>query len=510
MNFRGKDEMNQSSEFLAPPPLFPSRPRVDLITCATRATAVLLFAAAAIAWVAPDSLLSVHPFLPAGAAVTILLALWGRNHRRLARHARQQNKINQQKYLDAHDRARLMELAASAGDSLLVIADRFGHIQWVNDRFTKTSGYRLDQAVGSKLANLVNGPNTDPQTLAYIQKQFALGKSFRCQIVNRTRDGRDYWVDMNVQPVFDDQGLTHWISVETDITHDKQTEQRLRHDATHDTLTGLANRANMIERLTLALSRKRREKDHLFALLFLDLDRFKLINDSMGHAVGDGLLIEVSNRLRQSVRDVDAVAHNDRRVVARFGGDEFILLLDEISDAADAVRVAQRVLDSLAAPYKIDGIDISTSASIGIAICDDPALEAQDILRNADLAMYQAKNAGKARYAIFDQAMHDYAVDRLELEADLKNAVRADDQISVVYQPVVHVAKQKLVGFEALVRWNHPTRGPISPEQFVTIAEETGLIHKLGQKVLWESCRQLKQWHDLGGSAEELTIVADR
>ncbi|MHC4994574.1 MAG: putative bifunctional diguanylate cyclase/phosphodiesterase [Planctomycetota bacterium] len=456
-----------------------------------------------------DTPLASNAGLPIAAGACLALGVWGRWHRLSSSATRRLLLRSRERYDAAHDRARLMELAASGVDSLVVITDRYGVIEWVNDRFTRVSGYRLDQAVGKKLGQLVNGPNTDAQALAYIQRRFSLGKPFACEISNRSRDGADYWVAMNVQPVYEDAGLTHWISTETEITHSKETEQRLHHDATHDTLTGLANRANVLDRLTLALARQRREKDRLFAVLFLDLDRFKFINDTMGHAVGDGLLVEVAQRLSRSVRETDAVAHNDRRVVARFGGDEFILLLDDISHVSDAVRVAQRVLETLGEPYKIDGVDISTTASIGIAVCGDAAQEPEDVLRNADLAMYQAKNAGKARYAIFDQAMHDDAVDRLELEADLKTAIRSDDQIHVAYQPIVEMPTQRLIGFEALVRWRHPERGLITPERFVTIAEETGLIHKLGQMVLWESCRQLKRWHDLGEAAERLSVNAN-
>ncbi|MDQ3802732.1 MAG: EAL domain-containing protein [Acidobacteriota bacterium] len=265
----------------------------------------------------------------------------------------------------------------------------------------------------------------------------------------------------------------------------EESREHFRHAAFHDSLTGLPNRALLADHLRLSIERARRRADHLFAVLFLDLDRFKNINDSLGHAAGDRLLVEVARRLETCMRPTDTVA--------RLGGDEFAVLLDGLDSNEDAVRVAERVQEELARPLYLDGHEVYTTASIGITICtayyDDP----ENILRDADTAMYYAKENGKARYELFDAAMHASVVARLQLENDLRRAVE-NHEFFVHYQPIIALGTGRVAGFEALVRWRHPERGFVSPAEFIPLAEETGLIADIGDWVLYESCRQMSEW----------------
>src|SRR5919197_4214541 len=254
--------------------------------------------------------------------------------------------------------------------------------------------------------------------------------------------------------------------------------------AFHDALTGLPNRALFLDRLEHALARARRAKATL-TVLFVDLDRFKLINDTLGHAAGDELLVQAAQRLRASVREADTPA--------RFGGDEFAVLLEDDTHTADAIQVAQRVIDALKVPFDVRDREAFVSASVGIATSHAGQEDAADLLRNADVAMYRAKQEGSGTYHVFEPGMQVALMERLELEADLQRAVE-QQEFSVVYQPIMSLEKPVMSGFEALVRWSHPTRGMVSPADFIPLAEETGLILPIGHWVLNEACRQAAQW----------------
>lgn len=273
----------------------------------------------------------------------------------------------------------------------------------------------------------------------------------------------------------------------TDVSERKTAEAQLIHDALHDALTGLPNRALFNEELRLAIDRRRRRADYGFTVLFLDLDRFKVINDSLGHLAGDGMLREFATRIERSVRPGDRVA--------RLGGDEFTVLLDDIDNVADATRIADRIQQELAEPFVVGGREVFTSASIGIALSATGYQDPDAVLRDADLAMYRAKARGRARYEVFDLAMHASAVERLELETDLRRALEREE-FHLVYQPVLASQDRHIVGFEALVRWQHPTRGLVDPVAFIAVAEETNHIVVLGRWVLREACRQLREWQD--------------
>ncbi len=285
----------------------------------------------------------------------------------------------------------------------------------------------------------------------------------------------------------------------------REREQQLRHDALHDSLTGLSNRALLTDRIEQCIERAKRHRDYRFALLFLDLDRFKVINDSLGHTVGDQLLVAIAQRLDGSLRSTDTVARDDQEILARLGGDEFVVLLDDIRDDTDASRVAERILAELSPAFQLEGHEITASASIGIALSRTGYDRAEDMLRDADTAMYHAKAAGRSRYQVFDKPMHERAVQRLQLESDLGRALERQ-QFELLYQPIVSLKTARVTAFEALIRWNHPKRGVVSPADFIPVAEETGLIVPIGRWVLHEACRQLGAWREQLPSAEALTI----
>jgi len=271
----------------------------------------------------------------------------------------------------------------------------------------------------------------------------------------------------------------------TDVTARKQAEQRLAHSALHDELTGLANRVLFKDRLAVSLKTLRRHSGTEFGVLFIDLDRFKLVNDTYGHSLGDGLLVEIARRLEGFLRPGDTIA--------RLGGDEFGILVSSASGVSDALHVAERVHELLRVPFEVDGRSLDMSASIGIALSATGYDAPDEILRDADVAMYRAKAAGRGQTQVFDPLMHRSAIALMRLENELRRAVD-NDQFVMYYQPVVSLDRGRVVGFEALVRWRHPDRGLLVPSQFFAVAEESGLANAIGWWVMERATRQLVEW----------------
>lgn len=312
-------------------------------------------------------------------------------------------------------------------------------------------------------------------------------------------DGEVRWLSDRSQMIYDKNGIAIRLDgIIYDITQRKQAEAQLIHDALYDAVTGLPNRSLFMERVESALQQAKRRKDYLFAVLFIDLDRFKIVNDSLGHYVGDQLLMAIAHLLKQGLRPTDTIA--------RLGGDEFIILLDDIKDITDAVRIAERFQANLLSPFKLATHTVFTSASIGIVLSSTAYEQAADLLRDADIAMYRAKEQGTTtRYAIFDSVMYDKTLELLHLESDLRRAIELQE-FCLHYQPITSLVTGKLIGFEALIRWQHPERGLISPTKFIPIAEDTGLIIPLGEWVLHEACRQMHAWQMEFPTASPLKI----
>ncbi len=299
--------------------------------------------------------------------------------------------------------------------------------------------------------------------------------------------GQEVWVLVGASLARERQGdNTRLILQIQDITDRKLAEGKLLHEAFHDALTQLPNRAMFMDHLKLSLERAKRAKDNLFAVLFIDLDRFKIINDSLGHGIGDQLLIEISNRLKRCLRPGDTVA--------RLGGDEFTILLEDIKSINEAIVVAERVQHEVSQHCELEGYDTFTTASIGIALYKTDYHHPADLLRDADTAMYRAKAAGKAQHVIFDSQMHAQVMNRMKMETDLRRGIERQE-FFLHYQPIICLQTNRLVGFEALVRWQHPERGLVSPTEFIPVAEETGAIVAIGQWVLEEALRQTQHWH---------------
>lgn len=294
-------------------------------------------------------------------------------------------------------------------------------------------------------------------------------------------------------------------SLRAEVQERRASEEQFRRMAMHDPLTGLPNRAHILDRLRRCIARQKRQPSYRFALLFLDLDSFKTVNDTLGHDAGDALLVAIARRTGAAIRTLDSVAHFVEDTTARLGGDEFVVLLDGLRRSTDAVIVAERIQQRLAEPFDLSGYQVAVTASIGIAVAERPYERPEEVLRDADAAMYRAKSSGKARYATFDQKLHDDGLARLKLENELRRAVD-EGQFRLVYEPIVATETAGLIGFEALIRWDHPDRGTVSPAEFLPVAEETGLIIPIGRWVLNEACRQLRAWTDQCPDSRAITM----
>jgi diguanylate cyclase (GGDEF)-like protein/PAS domain S-box-containing protein len=323
------------------------------------------------------------------------------------------------------------------------------------------------------------------------------GRPARGEVRLNSEDGHTRIVDAVVTEVIDED-LMGFVVTCHDITERHELEQQLTHQAFHDALTGLANRALFRDRLGHAMARARGAGG--YGVLFVDLDDFKTVNDSLGHAAGDDLLREMTGRLRTCLRDGDTAA--------RLGGDEFAILLEDVEDDEHCIEIARRLLEALAVPFQIGENEVTTGASIGIAVGHAGPASPEDLMRNADLALYDAKNAGKNRYAVFAPTMHEAALARLSLTSDLRHAIERNELV-VHYQPLVDLESAKIIGLEALVRWNHPELGLLQPGQFIALAEETGLIVPLGRMVLQTALRETVRWQRDHGTHSDLHIAVN-
>jgi len=315
------------------------------------------------------------------------------------------------------------------------------------------------------------------------------------ETTHRRKDGTSYPVDVTLQ-ISHEQSPPCFVAIVQDISERKRAEDHIRRQASFDALTGLPNRTVFFDHMTMAIASAFRNSKS-FAVMFVDLDRFKDVNDSLGHMVGDELLIKVGKRLKSSIRSIDTVA--------RFGGDEFTIILPEINHDHDAAVISEKVLERLSSPFTIEGQDFFVGASIGITIYPNDAKDEITLLRNADMAMYRAKEEGRNTYRFFSPEMSAKVTHRMQMEVDLRRAL-AGDELFLVYQPIIDISTVQVSGMEALLRWNHPQRGLIQPDEFIPLAEETGLIGPIGEWVLGTACKQANDWLTEGLPALKLSV----
>jgi diguanylate cyclase (GGDEF)-like protein/PAS domain S-box-containing protein len=361
-----------------------------------------------------------------------------------------------------------------------------GTLLWVNRSLCIFLGYSEPELLGSSLNSITRQEDleiADAALKSMLEQQKDL---LELEVRHQRRDGEQVWALWNVARYQDpsDEQLYLLLQLQ-DITERRQSEEKLRHDAFHDPLTGLPNRALFADHVKLTIARAKRAPGRHFAILFCDLDRFKVINDSLGHMVGDQLLAEVARRLEKCLREGDTVA--------RVGGDEFTILLEDLDNEAEAEDVANRIQAEVSAPILLDGREVYTTMSIGLVTGNGDSRDPEDLLRDADTAMYRAKSLGKARHVIFDHTMHASAINLLQIETDLRKALDKS-QFFLQYQPIVSLDDFRVCGFEALIRWHHPERGLVSPLDFIPIAEDTGQIIAIGEWALNEACRQMHRW----------------
>ena len=379
----------------------------------------------------------------------------------------------------------------NVSNDLLATMSFDGTLLHLNPAWNKILGYETGELLGKTIYEISHEDDRKPNR-ANLEK---LRKGENISVESRLvcKDGSYRWILWNSTPLPSEQIL---YAVGRNITERKEVEKALQHNALFDILTNLPNRTQFMNHLKDAISKYRKNPNPGFAVLFLDLDRFKIINDGLGHLIGDKLLVAIAERIKGTLRPGD--------VVARIGGDEFTLLIHNVAQVSDATNVAERIQRNLAKPFRLDNYEVFSSASIGIAIADETKRKPEDFLRDADSAMYRAKDSGKARFELFDCEMHNHNLNLLQVETDLRRAIERGE-FSVYYQPIVNLVTGATDEFESLIRWEHPTLGLISPDKFIPIAEETGLIIQIGEWVLEESCRQMQEWRGLF-PARKLTV----
>ncbi len=399
----------------------------------------------------------------------------------------------------AKRREELFQIITENAADMIALVDMKGRRLYNSPAYKRILGYSAAE-LGETSAFEQIHPDDRFKVIEAARQARESGIGERLEYRVRHKDGTWRVLESIASAIRDKKGdVAKLVIVNRDITQRKRAEEQLEHNWFHDPLTGLPNRRVFLDRLQQFFAQAQRRPQHRFAVLLMDIDRFKAFNDSMGNAAGDELINEVGRRLSLCLRQDDTLARPARQpggggeAVSRLGGNEFAVLLDAITDPSDAVRVAQRIQAAMSEPFVVEGHEVRASASVGITVYTSAHKRVEDLLQEADVAMRRAKSLGGARYEIFDEAMHTGATRRLQLESELKKAVE-NRQFHVHYHPIVNLTDKKVVGFEAELRWQHPTQGLISPAKFLEAAEDAGLLVSIGQWLLSEVCRQLQHW----------------
>ena len=422
----------------------------------------------------------------------------------------QQLQLHRTRRQLAH-RNQLFELITENAADMIAVVDNDGHRLYNSPAYEKVLGYSDEDLKSTSSLEQIH-PDDQQKVLNAAEQARNTGRGQRLEYRMRHKDRSWRTLESTASVIRnlkgDAEGL---VIVNRDITERKRAEELLAHNALHDGLTDLPNRALFTDRVQRAALRARRSSGSQFSVLFIDVDGFKVFNDSLGHTVGDELLIQIGNRLAASFRQTDTIsrgsfgdAPSSDNTLARLGGDEFTVLLEDIREPSDAIRVAQRIQEKWATPFVINEQEVVITTSIGIALGSSTSADPEGLLRDAEIAMYRAKRAGKSRFEVFDPTMHSNAVRRLRLETDLRKAVEIGE-FTAHYQPIVSLQSGKIAGFEALTRWPRP-EGMVMPGDFISVADETGLIIPMNRLLMRESCEHLRAWHAKFPSKPPLTM----
>ena len=412
------------------------------------------------------------------------------------------------------EREHLFQLITENAADMIAVIDRNGQRLYNSPAYQKILGYGPEELAATSSMDQIH-PDDRARVLEASAKAGKTGRGERLEYRIRHKDGSWRFLESTASAIRGPEGETSGlVIVNRDITERRRAEEKLVHQSFHDGLTDLPNRALFLDRLQRTITLSRRHTDFKFAVLFIDIDEFKVFNDSLGHDAGDALLLQIARRLTVSLRGADTVSRprlginaepvGSESTLARPGGDEFTVLIEDLHDPSDAIRVAERIQQKLALPFDLNSQRIVLTVSIGIAFSGKSEAEAQDVLRDAEIAMYRAKSTGKARCEVFDHAMHAGAIKRLQLETDLHKALELN-QFQVYYQPIISLRSGQIVGFEALSRWQRP-EGLVMPGDFIAVADETGIILAINRQLLYDACRQLNSWESQFPSDPPLTL----
>jgi PAS domain S-box-containing protein len=411
-------------------------------------------------------------------------------------------------------RNQLFEVITENAADMIAVIDGAGNRLYNSPAYQKVLGYSSEELKLTSSVEQIH-PEDQQRVLEAAEKARLTGRGERLEYRIRHKDKTWRILESVATAIPNEKGqIEKLVIVNRDITERKRAEEMLVHNALHDTLTNLPNRTLFLDRVRHVLTLFQRHQSYKFAVLFIDLDEFKVFNDSLGHAAGDALLIQIARRLSGSIRGVDTISRSvltqdtssvtSEASLARMGGDEFTILLEGLKDCGDAIRVAERIQERLAIPFVVEGHELVANASIGIAFCATSYINSEDLVRDAEIAMYRAKRNGKARCQVFDNAMHASAVKRLRLETDLRRALELGE-FRVHYQPIVSLHTGTITGFEALTRWQRP-EGILAPIEFIAVAEEIGLIIPMNRQLLREACQHLRSWQSEFPSCPPLTM----